>query len=48
MTRVWRQAIDRCAADTEHFSVQGAWMAELGKVSEGQSHTLGAYNRPWK
>ena len=27
---------------------KAAWMAELNKVSEGQSHTLGAYYRPWK
>ena len=32
----------------EGFSVLPAWMAELNKVSEGQSHTLGAYYRPWK
>ena len=30
------------------FRIEQAWMAELNKVSEGQSHTLGAYYRPWK
>ena len=34
--------------DPEHFSVLPGWMAELNKISEGQSATLGAYNRPWK
>ncbi|MBS0369308.1 MAG: U32 family peptidase [Proteobacteria bacterium] len=48
VTKVWRAAIDRLQADTAPFRVEAAWMAELNKVSEGQSHTLGAYYRPWK
>ncbi|MDP1592844.1 MAG: peptidase U32 family protein [Gallionella sp.] len=48
VTRVWRQAIDSCQRDTQSFTVKPAWMAELGKVSEGQQQTLGAYYRPWK
>ncbi len=48
VTRVWRQAIDNCLRDTKAFAVKPAWTAELGKVSEGQSQTLGAYYRPWK
>jgi O2-independent ubiquinone biosynthesis protein UbiU len=48
VTKVWREAIDACRRDGEHFAAKGAWMAELNKVSEGQSYTLGAYNRPWK
>jgi putative protease len=48
VTKVWREAIDSCRRDPEHFVPKAAWMAELNKVSEGQSHTLGAYNRPWK
>ncbi len=48
VTRVWRQAIDACLRDLEHFQPAPAWMAELNKVSEGHSATLGAYNRPWK
>jgi len=47
VTKVWRAAIDRAVADPA-FQVRPAWMAELAKVSEGQSHTLGAYHRPWK
>ncbi len=42
------QAIDAVRAAPERFQVAPAWMAELNKVSEGQSHTLGAYHRPWK
>ncbi|MFA7269990.1 MAG: peptidase U32 family protein [Sterolibacterium sp.] len=48
VTKVWRAAIDACARDPEHFTPLPTWMAELNKVSEGQSHTLGAYYRPWK
>ncbi|MDR2031034.1 MAG: U32 family peptidase [Azoarcus sp.] len=48
VTRVWRAALDALARDGGRFAVQSAWMAELDKVSEGQSHTLGAYHRPWK
>ncbi|HEY6898845.1 MAG TPA: peptidase U32 family protein [Rhodocyclaceae bacterium] len=48
VTRVWREAIDSARRDPERFAPKAAWMAELNKVSEGQSHTLGAYHRPWK
>jgi putative protease len=48
VTKVWRAAIDACKRDLEHFKPTPAWMAELNKISEGQSATLGAYNRPWK
>jgi putative protease len=48
VTRIWREAIDNCHRDGEHFTPKAAWMAELNKISEGQSYTLGAYNRPWK
>jgi putative protease len=48
VTQVWRDAIDSCKRDATHFAPKPAWMAELNKVSEGQSHTLGAYYRPWK
>jgi putative protease len=48
VTRIWREAIDSCLREGEQFSPKAAWMAELNKVSEGQSYTLGAYNRPWK
>ncbi|MHB1677185.1 MAG: ubiquinone anaerobic biosynthesis protein UbiU [Sulfuriferula sp.] len=48
VTRVWRNAIDACRRAPDSYVVQGAWMAELNKVAEGQQHTLGAYHRPWK
>ncbi len=48
VTKVWRAAIDACRRDAANFVPKAAWMAELNKVSEGQSHTLGAYYRPWK
>ncbi|MDR1423923.1 MAG: U32 family peptidase [Azoarcus sp.] len=48
VTRVWRAALDAFASEQARFSVREAWMTELNKVSEGQSHTLGAYYRPWK
>ncbi len=48
VTRVWRAALDKVIAAPDSFTVLPAWLAELNKVSEGQSHTLGAYYRPWK
>jgi len=48
VTRVWREAIDQCMKTPAGFTVKPSWTAELGKVSEGQQHTLGAYHRPWK
>ncbi|MEW6708172.1 MAG: peptidase U32 family protein [Pseudomonadota bacterium] len=48
VTRVWRQAIDAAAAAPQRFSVQPDWTATLGHLAEGQQHTLGAYDRPWR
>ena len=48
VTRVWRAAIDACAAQPARFTPQPAWTAALGRLAEGQQHTLGAYSRPWK
>jgi putative protease len=48
VTKIWRAALDALARDGERFTVQESWMTELNKVSEGQTHTLGAYYRPWK
>ena len=48
VARVWREAIDACKRDPEHFKPKGEWMAELGKVSEGTQTTFGAYHRPWQ
>ena len=48
VTRVWRQAIDACAAQPQRFRVNPSWQSELAAVSEGKQCTLGAYHRPWK
>ena len=47
VTRVWRQAIDQ-AAGGGRYSVQPGWNAALARWAEGQQHTLGAYDRPWR
>lgn len=46
VTRVLRQALD--AAKRGGQPSTPAALATLGKLSEGQQVTLGAYNRPWK
>jgi len=48
VTKIWRDAIDTCLREPAHFEPKATWMSDLNKVSEGQSYTLGAYNRPWK
>jgi putative protease len=48
VTRVWRQAIDRCLQESAAYAVRPEWDQALRHVSEGQSQTLGAYHRPWK
>lgn len=48
VTRVWRAAIDAAKQDAAHYVAKEDWMIQLGKLSEGQQHTLGAYYRPWK
>jgi putative protease len=52
VTAVLRAALDdawqhRVQADNG-YKVLPAWQAALGKVSEGQQATLGAYSRPWR
>ena len=48
VTRVWRDAIDTACAPNARYSVQPSWAATLGGFTEGQQHTLGAYDRPWQ
>ena len=48
VTRVWREAIDRAAASASRYHVEPDWTATLARHAEGQQHTLGAYNRPWR
>ncbi|MBU2825206.1 U32 family peptidase, partial [Acidithiobacillus ferrooxidans] len=47
VARVLREAIDTCAADPARYLVRNQWTAVLDRLSEGQTHTLGAYHRPW-
>ena len=47
VTRVWREAIDSAAGDGD-YAVRDAWSACLARWAEGQQHTLGAYDRPWR
>ena len=48
VTRIWREAIDSCTANSDRYHTKADWMAELDKVSEGAQTTLGAYHRPWQ
>ena len=48
VTQVWRQAIDAAAAAPARFRVEPRWTSALGHLAEGQQHTLGAYDRPWR
>lgn len=48
VARIWRQAIDRCKADPDHFTAHPQWMAALSALSEGTQTTLGAYHRQWQ
>jgi collagenase-like PrtC family protease len=48
VTRVWRQAIDAADPDGRRFRVEPAWTSTLAHLAEGQQHTLGAYDRPWR
>jgi putative protease len=47
VTKVWRAAIDT-AASNARYAVQPGWTAQLARWAEGQQHTLGAYDRPWR
>lgn len=47
-TRVWREALDSCLGDTASYQVRPEWIEALGRLSEGQQQTLGAYYRSWK
>ena len=48
VTRVWREAIDRCVAAPATYVASPAALAELNRLAEGQTQTLGAYSRPWR
>ncbi len=48
VTKVWRAAIDACRHNPAAYAPKPEWLRELGKVSEGQQTTLGAYHRTWQ
>jgi putative protease len=48
VTRIWRRAIDACAARAPAAAAEAAWSASLARLAEGQQVTLGAYHRKWK
>jgi putative protease len=48
VTKLWRAAIDACAAAPTRFVPDPAALAELNRLAEGQTQTLGAYSRPWR
>jgi O2-independent ubiquinone biosynthesis protein UbiU len=47
VTKVWRDAID-LAASSARYAVPPTGSAQLAHWAEGQQHTLGAYDRPWR
>jgi collagenase-like PrtC family protease len=48
VTRVWRAAIDLPAAAARPRFQCAGWTQALAAHAEGQQHTLGAYDRPWR
>lgn len=47
VTKVWRQAIDRCLR-TDEFQSEQAWHDALTELSEGSQTSLGAYHKQWQ
>ena len=48
VTQVLRQALDAADANPEAYVPRSDWIAQLDKVSEGSTHTLGALERKWQ
>lgn len=48
VTRVLRQALDAVGASPATYAPRSDWIAQLDKVSEGSTHTLGALEREWQ
>ena len=48
VTTTMRAALDRCQNDPANYKPDNNWVSTLDKVSEGRSHTLGAFHRPWQ
>lgn len=48
VTRVLRQALDAAQANPTAYTPRSDWVAQLDKVAEGSTHTLGALERQWQ
>ncbi len=48
VTRVLRQALDAAQSNPESYNPRSEWVAQLDKVAEGSTHTLGALERQWQ
>ncbi|NOX08187.1 MAG: U32 family peptidase [Gammaproteobacteria bacterium] len=48
VTSVMRAALDCCQNNLNNYKIDKRWISTLDKVSEGRSHTLGAFHRPWQ
>ncbi|MFO7594200.1 MAG: peptidase U32 family protein [Pseudomonadota bacterium] len=48
VTKVLRQALDAAEADPAGYTPRSDWVAQLDKVAEGSTHTLGALDRQWQ
>jgi putative protease len=48
VTRVLRQALDAAQSNPDGYTPRSEWVAQLDKVAEGSTHTLGALERDWQ
>jgi collagenase-like PrtC family protease len=48
VTKVLRQALDAAEANPDGYVPRSDWVAQLDKVAEGSTHTLGALEREWQ
>ncbi len=48
VTRVMREALDAAQADPAHYLPRPEWVAQLDRMAEGTTHTLGALERQWQ
>jgi len=48
VTKVLRQALDAAEANPAAYTPRNDWVAQLDKVAEGSTHTLGALDRQWQ
>lgn len=48
VARILRTALDACHNNPGDYAPRSDWIAQLNQVSEGNCHTLGAYDRNWQ